>query len=211
MRLALGGFSAEVLDSHRVLPAVLRETGFQFQHSALDPALQTARFLPPAAGILEANRWMTTTATLRRFRLEEPVVMPRNTQAHLLEYCERLAGSQVTFPFGPTPLVFKVGGKMFALFNGADPKADPRSVSLKCDPEYARVLVKAHPEITPGYHMNKRHWITVDLTAGLPVELIKDLLIDSYDLVVSTLPKARPSGTIPSMVSAASHPTTGLE
>jgi predicted DNA-binding protein (MmcQ/YjbR family) len=115
----------------------------------------------------------------------------RTTGAGLLARCDQLIGAQLTFPFGPEPAVFKVGGKVFALFSGPEPEADPTQVSLKCDPEFAAALVRDHPAITPGYHLNKRHWITVDLAGDLPDDLVEDLLVDSYDLVVDGLPKSR--------------------
>jgi predicted DNA-binding protein (MmcQ/YjbR family) len=82
---------------------------------------------------------------------------------------------------------------VFAFFGGPDPEAEPVQVSLKCDPELATALVRTHPAITPGYHLNKRHWITVDLTVDLPVGLVEGLLIDSYDLVLDGVPRGRRS------------------
>jgi predicted DNA-binding protein (MmcQ/YjbR family) len=67
----------------------------------------------------------------------------------------------------------------------------PLSVSLKCEPALAEELRAAHPAITPGYHLNKRHWNTVVLDGSLPDRMIGDLIEDSYDLVVSQLPRAR--------------------
>jgi predicted DNA-binding protein (MmcQ/YjbR family) len=64
-------------------------------------------------------------------------------------------------------------------------------MSVKCDPELARALVAEHSAITPGYHLNKRHWISITLAADLPPGLAEDLLVDSYDLVVDSLPRAR--------------------
>src|SRR4029453_18670875 len=90
------------------------------------------------------------------------------------------------FPFGPQSSVFKVGGKMFAL-SALD--ARPLSVSLKCEPSLAEALRGEHPAVRPGYHLNKRHWITVTLDDSLPDELVFGLLEDSYDLVVNRLPK----------------------
>jgi len=115
----------------------------------------------------------------------------RAVGVQLLARCEELIGTELTFPFGPQPAVFKVGGKVFALFSGPGPEQEPTQVSLKCDPEFAAALVSEHPAIIPGYHLNKRHWITVDLLAELPAGLAEDLLVDSYDLVVDGLPKAR--------------------
>ena len=117
----------------------------------------------------------------------------RSPGSRLLARCEQLAGAQLTFPFGPEIAVYKVEGKIFALFAGDDPDTHPDRVSLKCDPPYAQALVREHAAIVPGYHLNKRHWITVDLTATLPPGLVEDLLVDSYDLVVDGLPRARKS------------------
>ncbi|HEY1458306.1 MAG TPA: MmcQ/YjbR family DNA-binding protein [Solirubrobacteraceae bacterium] len=85
-------------------------------------------------------------------------------------------------------LVFKVAGKMFALCQLSE---SPLQLSLKCEPELAEQLRLAHPAVIPGYHLNKRHWNTVIIDGSLPDEMIGDMLEDSYDLVVSQLPKAR--------------------
>jgi predicted DNA-binding protein (MmcQ/YjbR family) len=106
----------------------------------------------------------------------------------LRRLCRRFAGSEETFPFGPETSVFKVGGKIFAISRLA---GDPLSVSLKCEPPLAEELRAAHPAITPGYHLNKRHWNTVVIDGSLPERMIADLVEDSYDLVVSRLPRTR--------------------
>jgi predicted DNA-binding protein (MmcQ/YjbR family) len=84
--------------------------------------------------------------------------------------------------------VFKVSGKMFALS-----RLDrvPLAVSLKCEPELAERLRETHAAVLPGYHLNKRHWNTVIIDGSLTDQLIKDMIEDSYDLVVSGLPRAR--------------------
>jgi predicted DNA-binding protein (MmcQ/YjbR family) len=105
----------------------------------------------------------------------------------LKQLCLGFAGAEETFPFGPATSVFKVAGKMFAL---SRLDGDPLSVSLKCDPLLAEELRAAHPAIVPGYHLNKRHWNTVVLDGSLPPQMIADLIEDSYDLVVSQLPRA---------------------
>lgn len=104
--------------------------------------------------------------------------------AALKAACLGLTGAVETFPFNPETSVFKVGGKMFAL-SALD--ADPLSVSLKCEPELAERLRAQHPAITGGYHLNKRHWNTVLLDGSVPDAMIRDLIEDSYDLVVSSL------------------------
>ncbi|OON80856.1 MmcQ/YjbR family DNA-binding protein [Streptomyces tsukubensis] len=104
----------------------------------------------------------------------------------LKKFCLSFNAAVEEFPFNPTTSVFKVCGKVFAL---TDLDGEPLTVSLKCDPDEAVGLRAAHPEIIPGYHLNKRHWNTV--TVGpLPGRLVRELIEDSYDLVVAGLPKA---------------------
>ena len=67
----------------------------------------------------------------------------------------------------------------------------PLRLSVKCDPELAVQLRSAYPAISPGYHLNKRHWNTIILDGSVPDEMVTDLLADSYELVVASLPKAR--------------------
>jgi len=102
--------------------------------------------------------------------------------------CLVFPGSVEEFPFGDEVSVFKVGGKMFAASRLDD---QPLQVSLKCDPDLADRLRASYPAIAPGYHLNKRHWNTVTLDGSLTDQMVSDLLGDSYDLVVASLPKAR--------------------
>lgn len=104
----------------------------------------------------------------------------------LRNHCLSLPGAEETFPFGPRTSVFKVGGKMFAL---SQLEADSLQVSLKCEPELAQALRQAHATVIPGYHLNKHHWNTVIIDGSLPDETIRDMIEDSYDLVVSKLPR----------------------
>ncbi|MFZ0089445.1 MAG: MmcQ/YjbR family DNA-binding protein [Solirubrobacteraceae bacterium] len=106
----------------------------------------------------------------------------------LRDLCLTFRGSEETFPFGPETSVFKVAGKMFALSRLG---AERLSISLKCEPVLAEQLRGAHPAIRAGYHLNKRHWNTVDLDGTLGDQMIADMIEDSYDLVVSHLPRAR--------------------
>ncbi|MEV3991151.1 MmcQ/YjbR family DNA-binding protein [Streptomyces sp. NPDC049837] len=108
------------------------------------------------------------------------------TPEQLRTFCLAFNDAVEDFPFGPETSVFKVAGKMFAL-SALD--ARPLSVNLKCDPEIALQLRAEHPAIVPGWHMNKRHWNTVTVS-GLPDRLVRELIEDSYDLVVAGLPKA---------------------
>ncbi|HKK40060.1 MAG TPA: MmcQ/YjbR family DNA-binding protein [Cryomorphaceae bacterium] len=101
------------------------------------------------------------------------------------EYCLARKGVSESFPFDEHVLVFKVMGKMFALCN----IDDYQSFNLKCDPEYAIELREAYPDlIRPGWHMSKKHWNTVS-AEGLSAKLQKELIDQSYDLIVSSLPK----------------------
>lgn len=106
----------------------------------------------------------------------------------LKRLCLGFAGAEETFPFGFETSVFKVGGKMFAL---SRLDRDPLSVSLKCEPSLAEELRAAYPAVTPGYHLNKRHWNTVAIDGSVPERMIADMIEDSYDLVISQLPRAR--------------------
>ena len=76
----------------------------------------------------------------------------------LIAHCLSKPGAEETTPFGPEVLVYKVGGRMFALSN---PEDVPPRVNLKCDPDRAIDLRERHDAIIPGYHMNKRHWNTL--------------------------------------------------
>jgi predicted DNA-binding protein (MmcQ/YjbR family) len=106
----------------------------------------------------------------------------------LRKQCLSFAGAEETFPFGPETSVFKVEGKMFAL---SRLDAEDLRVNLKCEPRLAENLRAVHPEVIPGYHMNKQHWNTVILGGTLGDAAIRDMIEDSYDLVVSKLPAAR--------------------
>ena len=95
-------------------------------------------------------------------------------------FCLEMPGSSETFPFGPETSVFKVAGKIFAL---ASLDSRPLKVSVKCDPEVGEGLRATYESIVPGYHLNKRHWITITLGDDAPDAQVRDLIEDSYDLV----------------------------
>lgn len=95
-------------------------------------------------------------------------------------------GASSSYPFGPGALVFKVGGKMFALLGDDE---TPLTMNLKCDPDEALALRAAYKSIAPGYHMSKRHWNTVTLDGTLSDDLVREMIEHSYELVVSSLPK----------------------
>ena len=109
------------------------------------------------------------------------------TARGLKKLCLGFPGASETFPFGPEHSVFKVEGKLFAISALA---ASPLRVSLKCEPELAEQLRAAHSAIAPGYHLNKRHWNTVTLDGSVPDAMVRDMVEDSYDLIVAAMSRA---------------------
>lgn len=108
--------------------------------------------------------------------------------AALRAYLLARPGANEDYPFGPEPLVLKVAGKMFALLALQD--APPR-ISLKCDPLHAQLLREQYPAVQPGYHLDKRHWISVTLDGSISEEELRALIDESYRLVVKGLSKAQ--------------------
>ena len=98
--------------------------------------------------------------------------------------CLALPGAAEEFPFDDSNSVFKVRGKIFAISSLG---AKPLRVSLKCDPDLAVKLRLEYPGITAGYHLNKRHWNTIELDGSVPERLVLEMIEDSYDLVVARL------------------------
>jgi predicted DNA-binding protein (MmcQ/YjbR family) len=99
------------------------------------------------------------------------------------DFCLTLRAVTEGFPFGADALVFKVKGKMFAMIG-----LDTRLLNLKCDMEKAIALREQYADVTPGYHMSKVHWNTINLDGTLPEELIQEWIRESYALVVKGLP-----------------------
>jgi predicted DNA-binding protein (MmcQ/YjbR family) len=110
------------------------------------------------------------------------------TPEELRETCLAMPGAVEDFPFSPDNSVFKIAGKIFAISNLG---AQPLRVSLKCEPGLAEQLRADHVAITPGYHLNKRHWNTVVLDGSVPDRMVRDMIEDSYDLIVAALPRAK--------------------
>lgn len=110
-----------------------------------------------------------------------------NDLASLRTYLLAKPGAVADFPFGPDPLVVKVGGKIFALVSLG---SAPTTVSLKCDPIDAQFLRDQYPAVRPGYHLDKRHWNTLTLDGSIPAAEIRAMIDQSYRLVVKGLPKA---------------------
>lgn len=104
-------------------------------------------------------------------------------------YCLAKKAATEEFPFDNDTLVFKIGGKIFALVSLRKWEEGEPSVNLKCDPERAIVLREQYNEIIPGYHMSKVHWNTVFINKGVNDSLIKQLVDDSYALVLKSLTK----------------------
>lgn len=99
-------------------------------------------------------------------------------------HCIAKKGVTEEFPFDNSTLVFKVMGKMFALTNVDQFK----SINLKCAPEKAIAIREEYPTVTAGYHMNKKHWNTIQMDASIPDKLLYEWIDESYDLVVNSLP-----------------------
>ena len=108
------------------------------------------------------------------------------TRDEVLELCSSRPGAVEDYPFGDEAAVFKVGGKMFALvlLDG-----EPGSVNLKCDPDWAIELRELHAAVRPGYHMNKRHWNTVELDGTIDDADLHEMVEHSYELVLRALPR----------------------
>ncbi len=104
------------------------------------------------------------------------------------DYCLNKPAATEGSPFGEETLVFKVAGKMFAL---ASLDEVPPSVNLKCDPDLALELRDRYEQVRPGYHMNKKHWNTVELDGVIAHSEIRKMIDHSYDLVVRSLPKTQ--------------------
>ena len=103
--------------------------------------------------------------------------------------CMDMKGVTEEFPFDKSTLVFKVMGKMFALTD-----LDLfTSINLKCLPEVGVELRERYPAVQPGYHMNKKHWITVQMDGSIPDKLLKSWIIESYNLVTKSLTKSQKS------------------
>ena len=107
----------------------------------------------------------------------------------LRAYCLSLPGATETFPFEPTVSVFKAANlKMFAV---TAESSVPTDLTVKCDPDIGEALRTTYESIEPGYHLNKRHWITITLGGDVADERVRELVLDSYQLVA---PKVAAAG-----------------
>lgn len=105
----------------------------------------------------------------------------------LARCCAQQAGATRDNTFGPETDVYRVGDKIFAMVN----HDGDGYVTLKADPEDVLALCEQHDHIRPGYYMNKRHWLTIDLWPGTALDEIPELVTESYDLVLASLTKAQ--------------------
>lgn len=103
----------------------------------------------------------------------------------IYSHCISKPNVQQDFPFDEKTLAFKIGGKIFLLIDSKN----PISINVKCDPEKAIELRERFEGIQPGYHMNKKHWITINLNVGIPQPIIEACIDDSYILVYQSLSK----------------------
>jgi predicted DNA-binding protein (MmcQ/YjbR family) len=101
------------------------------------------------------------------------------------DYCLAKPGVTEGLPFGEDTLVFKVGEKLFLLTS----LSQGDRFNVKCDPELAIELREQHPEVLPGFHMNKKHWNTVHTNGNLTRKQICDMIDHSYNLIFNGLPK----------------------
>lgn len=105
------------------------------------------------------------------------------------EFCLSKKGVTEHFPFDEETLVFKVGGKMFALSSLRQWELGTPSINLKCDPERALELRAEYESIQPGYHMSKIHWNTVAFNEDVSDKMMCELITHSYDLIFKSLTK----------------------
>jgi len=108
-----------------------------------------------------------------------------NTES-IRNYCLSKKSAEESLPFNETTLVFKVAGKIFAL---ANLNSQPLRINLKCEPEKALDLRERFESVRPGYHMNKKHWNTIEVNGEISKELLINLIDHSYELVLEKLPE----------------------
>lgn len=99
-------------------------------------------------------------------------------------YCLHLPGVTSDFPFGEETLVFRVMGKIFLLTNIFEV---PLTMNLKAEPEQAITWREEYDAVQPGYHMNKKHWNTITLDGSIANDVVKQMILHSYERVVSGL------------------------
>jgi len=103
----------------------------------------------------------------------------------LRDYCLQKPGTTEGFPFGEETLVFKIAEKIYLLIG----LTNGNRFNVKCEPELAIELRERHPEVIPGYHMNKKLWNTVYMDGSLTRKQLCEMIDHSYEQVVKSLPK----------------------
>jgi len=101
------------------------------------------------------------------------------------DYCLNKPLVTESLPFDDDTLVLKVAGKMFCLIS----LDENLSINIKCDPEKAVELRERYPAVLPGYHMNKKHWNTINIDGSIDDDLLKQWIDNSYELIWNSLPK----------------------
>jgi predicted DNA-binding protein (MmcQ/YjbR family) len=108
----------------------------------------------------------------------------------LTRVCQTQEHAELSYPFGPGAAVYKIRGRIFAIITTT---RCPTRLTLKCEPGLAEHLTRTHPGVNPGYHMNKRHWISIELDGSVPDDLAIDLIHTSYDRVAASRSAPGPS------------------
>ena len=104
------------------------------------------------------------------------------------DYLASMPGAYLDYPFGPGTAVYRAANdKLFALIAEG---SEPLRISLKCDPNLAELLRDKYESVLPGYHLNKRHWVTLNLDGSLADDFVRDLIAGSYSLVLKGLSRA---------------------
>lgn len=107
-------------------------------------------------------------------------------------FCLSLCGVEEGMPFDDKTLVFYVGGKMFSLTN----IDDFEFINLKCKPEEAIELREKYKDVSPGFHMNKKHWNSVYIKGNIRDEVLKEWIVNSYNLVIEGFSKKKKDGLL---------------
>lgn len=118
---------------------------------------------------------------------KEPKVGDLDPRLEILrDYMLSMPHTADDFPFGPQAMVFRVAGKIFGIMSW---EQNPVVISLKCDPDRAVELREQHAGITGAWHLNKTHWNGVTMDDSVSLDLVKELMDHSYELIVGSLPK----------------------
>ena len=108
------------------------------------------------------------------------------TRNELIDYCKNKKGVTIEFPFDNSCMSFKLVSKFFAFINIKEGK---NKISLKCEPWLAVAFREQYEGVMPGYHLNKKHWNTIDVNLDIPIEKVFEMIDMSYDLIYKSLKK----------------------